>query len=146
MTSEKWVRQLSDFKGACSSEPVTKEDILCVVNSVTDVPASGSGHCLLGSGNTWSPGIQSREALTTYLGQMKDLPALPPAQWVREVFISPGKLFHFPATCSDSSLLNDCSSIWLFFFHTHLSPNFSFFKKFKKFITPEARTREWAGD
>lgn len=47
-----------------------------------------------------------------------------------EVFLDPEKLFPFSSTCSDRSLLNDCSSVWLFFFHTHLSPNFSFFKKF----------------
>lgn len=146
MTSEKWVRQLSDFKGACSSELVTEEDVLCVVNSVTNAPALGSGHCLLSSGNIRSPGIQNREVLMTYPGSIKDLPALTQARCVREVFVSCGKLFHFPSTRSDRLLLNDCSSVWLFFFHTHLSPNFSFLKKFKKCITPEARTREWAGD
>lgn len=53
MTSEKWVKQLSDFKGACSSELVTEEDdVLCVVTSVTNVPASVSRHCLFSSGNT----------------------------------------------------------------------------------------------
>ena len=61
MTSEKWVRQLSDFKGACSPELVTEEDLVCVVNSVTNVPASGSGHCLLSGGNSWAQGIRSRE-------------------------------------------------------------------------------------
>lgn len=33
------------------------EDLICVVNSVTNVPAWGSGHCSLGTGNSWSWGI-----------------------------------------------------------------------------------------
>ena len=68
VTSERWVRQLVDFKRGCPSEFVTNGDLICAVNSVRTLPRKGSGPCLvlgrLGVNTTEPRGVGEPRAST----------------------------------------------------------------------------------